>query len=133
MLRKLAAYGGMSALSFAVNLGLTVFLHEVVRAPAEAAYAAALVVVFVMNFMISRHMVFRAASGDPVRQGVVFLVSALSFRGVEYLLFLLLHTVLGVWYVAAVIGISVPMTLVKFVFHGKVVFVPAKADHETDG
>ncbi|MCK5849855.1 MAG: GtrA family protein [Kiritimatiellae bacterium] len=114
----------MSVLSFVVNVGTTVLLHERLKASAELAYAVALILVFVMNFLISRYIVFRAASGDATRQGLLFFVSSLSFRGVEYLLFLLIHTILDVWYVAAIICISIPMTLVKFVFHGKVVFVP---------
>ena len=124
LFRKLSAYGGMTALSFAVNLGLTVGLHEFYGFPEEASYAVALAAVFGMNFLISRHIVFRAASGSPGRQGLLFFLTSIGFRAIEYLLFLLVHSVLGVWYVAAVICIAAPMTLVKFVFHGKVVFVP---------
>ncbi len=123
-IRRLVAFGSMSVLSLGVNLGVTVLLHEVLHASEELSYAIALIVVFTMNFMLSRHVVFRSTSGDSIRQATLFGISTLSFRGLEYVLFLLLHTVMDLWYVGVIVGVSIPMTLVKFLFLGKFVFVP---------
>ncbi len=114
--------------SFTLNLGLSALLHEVVRAPEELAFAVALVVVFAVNFLACRYLIFDAAGGNLYRQLVAFALSSLVFRGLEYVAFLLLHSVAGVHYlvaIAAVLGISM---IGKFLFYRGAVFV---ADDDT--
>ena len=118
-------------LKLGVNLGLTVLLHELLHVAEELAYAVALILVFSMNFLLSRHVVFSSASGNSVRQAVLFGISTLLFRSLEYLLFLFFHAALGLWYVGVIIGVSLPMMLIKFVILGKFVFVAeAPPGHE---
>lgn len=114
------AVGGVN---LGINAGLTALLHEVAGMPEEGAYAVSLAVVFVLNFFTSRHYVFKSGDGDSGGQLLRFLAAALLFRGLEYLAFLLVHTVLGVYYLVAVIGVQVVSFVAKFFFYGKFVFV----------
>ncbi len=99
---------------FALNLGTTAFVHEVLAAPEELAYATALVLVFTVNFFVSRHYVYEAADGDARGQAVRFLASQGVIRILEYGTFLGLHTGLGFQYLWTVFSIQVGAFLVKF-------------------
>lgn len=74
------------------------------------------------NFFGARHFVFRAGSGAIERQAGLFLASSVLFRGLEYVAFLIVHTVLGFQYVVAIVGILVTSMVVKFLWYRRVVF-----------
>lgn len=120
--RRFVRFGLTSGLSFMINLGLTALLHEVVALSEEWAFAISLASVFLMNFLLLRHYVFDASSGDPRRQIALTAISSATFRGMEYLGFLLVHTMMSVHYLLAVglvLGVSF---LLKFFYYGNVVF-----------
>ncbi len=120
---EMTRFGLLGGLSFAINVGLTVLVTEVLGAPAELAFALALATVLFVNFMTCRHLVFKgAAERDTASQFSLFVASSLAFRGLEYAAFLIVHTVLGVQYLVAVVGILVVSMLMKFVFFRSVVF-----------
>lgn len=114
----------MGALNLGLNLGLTAFLHEVVHAPAEVAYGVGLITIFILNFFLSRHYIYDDASGgDPRGQLVRFVVTSGGFRVLEYGAFLILHSVLGVYYLAAAVAVQVTSFLAKFAIFRGWVFV----------
>ncbi|MFC1572480.1 GtrA family protein [Candidatus Eisenbacteria bacterium] len=112
----------LTVISFSINLGLTALLHEVFAIDERVSFAIALVVVFVVNFLMQRYYVYRAAGGSARRQLVLYLLSSLGFRGSEYLAFLLVHSVLGVHYLISVVGVLGVSFMAKFFFYGTVVF-----------
>lgn len=116
-------YAQVSGLSFAVNIGLTVFLHEVCCVPEELAFAIALIVVFLMNFVAMRHYIYAGNGGHAGKQFIMYAGSALVFRGSEYLTFLILHSWLRLDYRLAVIGVAVGFACAKF-FYYRLVFEP---------
>lgn len=122
LLRPVALMAVMSGVSFVVNLGLTHGLHEVLGASAELAFLISLATVMVMNFLACRYFIFDAREGDFRGQAVRFLMSALLFRGVEYLAFLVIHTWLGVHYLLAIAGVLGASFVTKFLFFGRFVF-----------
>ena len=104
-----ARYLLLSALSFALTLGITAGLREWFGVPPEISFAVALVTVFLTNFAGMRWWVFRGTQRPVVYQFMGFGLSSLAFRGLEYCGYLLLYRVAGIPYLAAAvatIGIS---------------------------
>ena len=112
----------ITGLSFVINLGLTVFLTEVIIFPEEASYAVALVTVFLMNFFFMRYFIYVSREGSAKRQFMFYMLSAMGFRGLEYISFLMIHTWLSVQYALAIIEIQVCSAIVKFFYYKVVVF-----------
>lgn len=107
------------------GLTLTALLHEVAHAPEELAYAVALATLFVINFFVARHYVYEAADGGAKGQFTRFLASSASFRLLEYLGFLILHSWLGVHYLIAAPVVQVTSFVAKFLFYRAFVFTSA--------
>lgn len=106
---KPARYLLLSALSFALTLGITAALREWFGVAPEIAFAVALATVFLTNFAGMRWWVFRGTRRPIIVQFMGFGLSSLSFRGLEYCGYLLLYRVVGIPYFAAAvttIGIS---------------------------
>jgi putative flippase GtrA len=124
---RLARFAAMGAFGFALNIGITVSMHEWLGAPEELAFGVALVVVFVFSFLTSRYLIFDgAAGGDPKKQLVKFALSNAGFRVAEYVGFLVLHTAIGLPYVIAIVAVLAFSFLTKFFTYSTVVFVNDK-------
>ncbi len=120
--KAILRFGTSGALSFAVNLGGTAFLHELCGFGEEVAFAVALAVVFVMNFLVMRYYVFPGPQRSVTTQLAMFGASSVGFRGAEYLAFLILHTWLRTQYALAIVAILALSFVCKFVFYRGVVF-----------
>lgn len=118
----------MGVVNAGLGIGMTALLHEVLRASEELAYAVTLATVFVVNFFVSRHYIYDASGGSPVRQFTGFLFSSASFRLLEYASFLLLHSWLGLYYLAAVVVVQVTSFLGKFGFYRTFIFVGGRRE-----
>ncbi len=120
--RTFARYCLISGLSFSLNLSLTALLHEVVGASEVLAFGAALVVVFLLNFMFMRYYIFAGTTRSCGPQLIMFSVSSLCFRGGEYVVFIVIQAVIGPPYLASIGTILVVSFLTKFVLYHTVVF-----------
>ena len=117
---RLFRWGVNTGASFIVNLGLTVGLHEGLGVKAELAYGVALVTVFFMNFVFFRYYVFIQEKPAPIgQQFAAYTGSALAFRLAEYAGFVIIHSFLGLHYVATVILVQGIAFVIKFFFYGK--------------
>jgi putative flippase GtrA len=114
-------FAQISGLSFAVNIGVTVFLHEHCGATEELAFATALVVVFLMNLFTMRYYIYNGRSGCSATQFTVYLGSAIVFRGSEYIVFLVLHTWLQFDYRLVAVAVTPFSAVLKF-FYYRLVF-----------
>lgn len=112
----------LGVLSFFLTLGLTAFFHEMVALPEEGAYFCAILVVFLVNFSGARYFVFNADGKPIVKQFLQFVVSSLFFRGGEFLAFLLLHSLLGMYYLLATVIVMTVSFIGKFMFYRSRVF-----------
>jgi putative flippase GtrA len=122
--RRLLRFGALGAVGFALNLAITVSLHELLGAPEELAFAVALVAVFVFGFLTNRHLIFvGAAHGDPKKQLFKYAISNAGFRVAEYVGFLILHTILRLPYLLAIVAVLGSAFLTKFFTYSSVVFV----------
>lgn len=114
-----------SGIGFSINTGVTVFLHEILGVSPGISFAVALVCSYVVNFLNNRKWVF-ASDDSPLPQIARFLAVSLLFRLVEYLVFVLLHYLLGVHYLAAVLIALFSFYVVKFFVYRDLVFTNGK-------
>jgi putative flippase GtrA len=125
LLPALIRFGTFGSVTFGANIGLTAILHEGLGLAAEFAFAFSLGIVLIIGFVGCRYVIFEAASeGNAKHQAFLFLLSSFGFRGAEYLTFLLLHTLLGVYYLTAIVASLILSFFAKFFFYRHVVFVP---------
>lgn len=115
-------FGLLSALSFGLNFGLTSLLHEVAGLWEPASFAISLVIVSVVNFIGCRHFVFESQEGSLGWQILTFYASWLPFRGLEWVLFVVLNEWMGLDYRLAMILVQGTSFAVKFVYFKVAVF-----------
>jgi putative flippase GtrA len=112
----------LSGLSFALNYGLTVGLHEYAGFAPDVAFAIALAAVFVVNFFVMRFYVYRATAASLRSQLPRYVVSAILFRIVQQRLFAWIHMHDWLPYKVNVVVVLALFTIVKFFFWDRVVF-----------
>lgn len=93
-----------SGVSFCLNLGTTATLHEAFGVAPEVAFAIALVLVFIVNFIGLRWWIFAGTERPLGSQFVAFGLSSLVFRALEYAGYLVLLRALGLPYLIAAIA-----------------------------
>ncbi len=114
-----------TGIGFAINVGLTAFLHEILGIPPGIAFAVALACAYAVNFFNNRKWVF-ASDAAAVPQVVRFLSVSLGFRLAEYLVFLLLFNILGIHYLFAVLISLSSFYFLKFFVYKEIVFTSKK-------
>jgi CDP-diglyceride synthetase len=121
-LKALFRFFQLSCASFVTNFGLTLALHEWGQVSEEAAFAMALAVVLVLNFVVMRWYIYEEAQAGTIWQQIgLYLCSAVVFCATEYGAFLLWHTWYGSDYRVAVVGITAISAGLKF-FYYRVLF-----------
>ena len=119
---ELVGFGALSVVSFVLNVGLTFALVEVWSVRPEMAFAVGLFTVLLTSFVLMRFVIFKAQTTSALKQLGLYIPSTIGFRASEYVLFLIVHTLLGVPYQAGVVGILLLSAAVKFAFYRHVVF-----------
>jgi putative flippase GtrA len=122
MSARFIRFTAMGSLGLILNLGITAFVHEVLGASEELAFAVALAIVFSFHFLSGRYVIYGAADGDPKRQLLRYGLATGGFRAAEYLGFLVLHTIAGIPYLAVIVIVLGSSFIAKFFFYGHVVF-----------
>jgi GtrA-like protein len=117
MRKALFRFVQLSCASFVINFGLTLVLHEWGQMSEETAFAMALAVVLVMNFLLMRWYIYETKAGAIWQQFGLYLGSACVFRAAEYGAFLLWHTWYGSDYRLAIVGITVISAGTKFFYY----------------
>ena len=99
------------------------FFHEVVGWITEVAAALSMVLVSAQNFLFFLFWVYKPQNPQDLRSMVFsFALSVVGFRGLEFLLFLVVHTWLGVHYLLALVGLRGFLMVVKFFFYRATMF-----------
>ncbi len=123
----------MTLLSAGLTLALPILFHEAFGVRKELAVALALATAFAVNFFTVRIVVFRSA-GNPISEFVRYALTNATFRIAEYLLFIILHTVLEIYYILVLGGVLVLSFIVKFIVYRFLVFkTPALDRNEVPG
>ena len=120
-IRQTVLFGLASGIGFAVNIGITAFLHEVLGITPGISFAVALACAYAANFFNNRTWVFNS-DAKALPQVARFLSVSLLFRLAEYLVFLLLHAMLGLHYLIAVLISLFSFYFIKFFVYKKLVF-----------
>lgn len=81
MPKALFRFFQLSCVSFVTSFGLTLALHEWGQVPEEAAFAVALAVVLILNFVGMRWYIYEAQSGTILQQFGLYLCSAWGVSG----------------------------------------------------
>jgi len=120
-IRQTVLFGLASGIGFAVNIGITAFLHEALGISPGISFAVALACAYAANFFNNRTWVFNS-DAKALPQVGRFLSVSLLFRLAEYLVFLLLHAMLGLHYLIAVLISLFSFYFIKFFVYKKMVF-----------
>ncbi len=127
--RKFIRYGLVSLSVFFLSIGVTWLGHEILHFSEEAAYGIALVLAFICMFILMRHYVFRVSDQGAKTQLTLYLTSSVAFRLAEFAGFLLLHTLLDVYYLLAVMLVLSTSWIAKYLVNRHIVF-PSSTSHK---
>ncbi len=122
LVKQMFGFGALGVVLLGINLAVTAALREFAGVGVEIAYIGGYASVVVIGFIACRHTIFAAAAGDPTRQFIIFLLSSIFFRSMEYLASVLLYTVLDIQYLLAPVIIQGLSFLIKFFYYRTVVF-----------
>ncbi len=117
---KFQKYLFVGGLSYLIVTIITATLHDIFGVMESNSFAIALVVVFIINFFALRTYVFKSKSVASFAV-IKFFITSLSFRGLEYILFVII-TNLGVHYI---IGLTISMlvsVVSKYFVYKKIVY-----------
>jgi putative flippase GtrA len=125
-LTDLRRYALASAFSFSFVLALSAALHELVGLAEPLAVGLALVVAFGANYTLLRRWVFPGQIAPVGRQLAETALASISFRAIEYVIFLGLHLGGGVDYLVATAAALCVSALGKFAVYRQLIFNPAR-------
>jgi putative flippase GtrA len=124
--RDLWRYAVASAFSFAFVVAATALGHELVGLSQSVAPIPALALAFAANFALLRHWVFPGQRLGVGRQALETALTSITFRVLEYGIFLSLHLGVDIDYLVAT-GASLCISFVgKFLVYRRLVFDPAR-------
>ncbi len=126
LIKQMFGFGALGVVLLGVNLAVTAALREIAGLNVEFAYIGGYASVVAIGFIACRHTIFAATAGDPKRQFLVFLLSSIFFRSMEYLASVFFFKALGVQYLLAPVLIQGLSFLIKFFYYRTVVFSGGK-------
>lgn len=129
MLRTFGKYLLGGIVSYALKSALTWLLVDVFRLWYLTAYAVALTVVALVNFLINLRFVFRV-KGRTTARLLQYLVSLAIFSGLDALTVKLLTDGAALHYQASIILSTAIVSLLKFFVYRSVVFRPGPGGSE---
>ena len=110
-------------INFCTNIFLTAILHEWFLVPVAWAFAASLLVAYLVSFGSFRYVVFDNARSRPaVTQMLLFLITSFCLRGAEFIGFSILHLVIGFHYLLSIFASLTVSFFGKFFFYRQYVF-----------
>ncbi len=115
-------FGLQAGLSMTVSMTLPYGLVEVLAWRPEYAVFVTFIVVFFMNYAMCRYFVFDATCAPVTGQLAAFALSTLGFRSLEYIAFLLLHSLIGFPYLPVLLVVFLGSFFLKFWFYSSSVF-----------
>jgi 2-polyprenyl-3-methyl-5-hydroxy-6-metoxy-1,4-benzoquinol methylase/putative flippase GtrA len=122
LLTDLVRYGIGSAISLLTILAVSSLLHEVVGLDEALAVSVAFAASLVVNYAVLRVYVFPGQTAPVGRQFAQTVATSVAFRGIEYLMFLGLHLLLGIHYLIATTTVVFISAAAKFIVYRHVVF-----------
>jgi putative flippase GtrA len=104
-------------------------LHEWLLVPEIWAFACSISLAFIISFLSFRYVVLEnARQQSATKQLGSFLIASACFRASEYVVFLILHLVLGLYYIVSVVIVLTASFFAKFFFYRRNVFVQRRSN-----
>lgn len=122
--KSLVRYCAVGGATFVANLGLLYAFHEWAKLSTSTAYACAVATIFVVNFYVARHLIFRSRASSPGRQALRYVLTSLVIRSLEWATFTALDARLDTWYMQLAATVQVGFFFAKFFFYRATVFRP---------
>ncbi len=126
-MREFVHFGASGGLIFCTNLAVTALCHEFIGVPVNLAYICGFITTMFVSFLLCRHVIFDAASGDVKYQFLIFFFSSIFFRGFEYLSVVALHSMFQTHYLVALASIQIISFIIKFFYYRGMVFTKPRA------
>ena len=111
---KLFRFAALSIVSFIVTISLTSYFVEVQAINKLLAHAITLICVFFLNFAGLILFVFPGSPTNPAKAMLLFLISTIIFRGLEWSAYATLVQFLNIPYQLAIIIVVPVFALLKF-------------------
>ena len=121
-IRQIMYFGASGGLIFCTNIAVTALCRELIGIPVSFAYLCGFLTAMFVSFMLCRHVIFDAALGDIRRQFLMFLVSSIFFRGLEYLAVIAVYEMLRLHYLLVLASIQTMSFILKFFYYRGMVF-----------
>ena len=115
-LSQIVGFGAAGIISIGVNFIVTGCLHELLNMPARIAYAFGLATTIVINFIFIRSVIFQSHNNFS-RQFFIFLFSSFVFRGLEWLVFVVIETIADLPYWGVMFFIHAVSAFIKFCYY----------------
>jgi putative flippase GtrA len=80
---------------------MSVYLH-IFKIGTGGAYFFTQAVLVLVNFFLARVWIFQSQSDQLTKQGLLFLAVCITFRGIDWLSFMILHGTFGLSYLLAI-------------------------------
>ena len=132
IIADLRRYALASAFSFVLVLGLSAGFHEIVGTTETLAVALALALAFVVNFTLLRRWVFPGQTARVGRQAAETALASVSFRALEYGVFLGLHLGVDLDYLVATAASLCLSAGGKFLVYRELVFNADRGDGRSE-
>jgi putative flippase GtrA len=120
--KQLQAFGFTGVVIFLTNLTITYLMKSGLGFSVEVAYLAGYSSAILIGFLICRHAVFKATEQSPGKQLILFIISSIFFRGIEYGTSLFLNKGMEIHYLSALVVVAIASFFVKFFYYRSMVF-----------
>lgn len=111
----------VNSVNFFGNIFLVVFFKEQLDISAEAAYALTMLVLFCVNFLLFRYIVYKSKRLGLQKQFFMYFVTTVLIRVIEFLAFAKVTGMVSD-YKLAVIIVTIGATALRFIFYRYTVF-----------
>lgn len=107
---------GLAGVGFLLNISLAFLNHEIIGIDEKSSVALALAMVFIINFILNRYVVFQSREKSIKQQLLYFFISSATFRCFEFLLFYMIFTFVYGQYLLVYIGVLAISFCIKYFF-----------------
>ena len=117
----LARYFLLGGIGFGLGLFLSWNFHENLNLSEPVSVALTVIILFFFNFFMARSFIFKDRD-NLLKQAAKFIAISLTMRGAEYILFLILFYVFGIYYLVSYMTAIAVIYLPKYFLYKTVVF-----------
>ena len=111
----------INSVNFIGNIFLVVFFKEKLDISPQSAYAMMIIVLFCVNFLLFRYVVYKSRKMGFQKQFLRYFVATVAIRVIEFLAFAKVENLVDDYRLAVVI-VTIGATTLRFIFYKYTVF-----------